>query len=139
MLRKLSLVPLVIVLSSIATTAPPQSLKSRHFTFDYSFTVRITDPGKPLDVWFPIAHSDSFQQVRIISINADLPLRQTSEAEYGNRMFYAHTDSADKAEYHFSVKYDVVRWEHLATASLKSSTRSTELERFLQPDRKSVV
>ncbi len=135
MLRKLSLVPLVIVLSSIAATAPPQALKSRHFTFDYSFTVRITDPGKPLDAWFPIAHSDAFQQVRIISVNADLPLRQTSEAEYGNRMFYAHTDRADKAEYHFSVKYDVVRWEHLATASLTSAARSAELERFLQPDR----
>src|SRR5690242_791300 len=135
MLRRLSLVSLLILLSSIALTQLSQSPKSRHFTFDYSFTVRITDPGKPLDVWFPIAQSDSFQQVRITSMQTDLPLRQTSEAEYGNRMFYAHTDRADEPEYHFTIKYDVVRWEHRATASLKSGAGPAEIKQFLQPDR----
>jgi transglutaminase superfamily protein len=135
MLRKLSLLPFLVVLSTVTPILSAPSPRSRHFTFDYSFTVRITNPGKPLDVWFPRAHSDPFQQVRIISTKADLPLRQTSEAEYGNKMFYAHTDRADKREYHFEVKYDVVRWEHTAATSLKSSARSTELARFLQPDR----
>lgn len=135
MLRRLSLVLLLVLLSTITSSQVASSPKSRHFCLDYSFTVRITDPGKPLDVWFPMAHSDPFQQVRIISIKSDLPLRQTSEPEYGNRIFYAHTETADKPEYHFSVKYDVVRWEHLATGSRKSGARPGVLKQFLQPDR----
>ena len=109
--------------------------KSRHFVFDYSFTVRNTDPGKPLAVWFPVPQSDEFQKITIISKSSDLPLKETRESEYGNRMFYAHTDKADKAEYHFSVKYDVVRYEHLATVAARTHVSHKELKRFLQPDK----
>ncbi len=134
----LSAVPRKVLLSilffllGIAANCQP---KSRHFVFDYSFTVRNTDPGKPLQVWFPMATSDRFQQVRIISKSGDLPLQQTRESEYGNQMFYAHTERADKAEYHFSVKYDVVRYEHLADVSAQGSVSKKELDRFLQPDK----
>jgi len=120
---------ILFLLLSIAAHCQP---KSRHFVFDYSFTVRNTDPGKPLQIWFPMAASDRFQQVRIISKSGDLPLQQTREAEYGNQMFYAHTD---KAEYHFSVKYDVVRYEHLADVAAHGSVSKKELDRFLQPDK----
>jgi transglutaminase-like putative cysteine protease len=108
--------------------------KSRHFELDYSFTVRVTDPGKPLDVWFPMAQSDRFQQVRIVSKTGDLPLKETAEPEYGNKMFYAHADKAGQAEYHFSVKYDVVRLEHLAAESITRPASQEELARFLQAD-----
>jgi transglutaminase-like putative cysteine protease len=109
--------------------------KSRHFELNYSFSVRVTDPGKPLDIWFPIAPSNEFQQVKIISQSGDLPLKETAEAEYGNKMFYAHTDKADQAEYHFTVKYDVVRLEHLAAVSVKKPASEKELARFLQADK----
>ncbi len=108
--------------------------KSRHFELDYSFTVRITDPGKPLDVWFPMAQSDQFQQVKVLSQTGDLPLKETTEREYGNKMFYAHADKADQAEYHFQVKYDVVRLEHMAAASIQKTASQKELARFLQAD-----
>jgi transglutaminase-like putative cysteine protease len=108
---------------------------SRHFVLDYSFTVRNTDPGKPLAVWFPMAQSDDFQKVTILARSGDLPLQETREPEYGNRMFYAHTDKADKAEYQFSVKYDVVRYEHLAAAAVGREASERELKRFLQPDK----
>jgi hypothetical protein len=142
MLRTLSLLVGLFVFSTAAvcesspSQAPSsQAPKTRHFTFDYSFTVRVTDPGKPLDIWFPIAHTDHYQQVKIVSTQSDLPLRETTEPEYGNRMFYAHTAKADKPEYHFSVKYDVVRLEHFADAALGSPAPRQELNRFLQPDR----
>ncbi|HET9839465.1 MAG TPA: transglutaminase-like domain-containing protein [Candidatus Angelobacter sp.] len=131
MLRRIS-VAAFCVLSTVSGLA--QS-KSRHFELDYSFTVRITDPGKPLDIWFPIAQSDPYQQVRIISRSGDLPLTETTEPEYGNRMFYAHADKAGQAEYHFSVKYDVVRLEHLAAVSIQKQAPATDLARFLRPDR----
>lgn len=130
-LRRISAVSFLLLFSLCAFA---QS-KSRHFELDYSFSVRITDPGKPLDVWFPIAQSDQFQQVRIISKTGDLPLKETTEPEYGNKMFYAHADKADRAEYHFSVKYDVVRLEHLAAVSIQKQVSQKELSRFLQPDK----
>jgi len=130
-LRRISAVSLFLLLNLCAVA---QS-KSRHFELDYSFTVRITDPGKPLDVWFPVAQSDQFQQVKILSKSGDLPLQETTEPEYGNKMFYAHADKAEKAEYQFSVKYDVVRMEHLAAVSIQKQASRKELARFLQPDK----
>jgi transglutaminase-like putative cysteine protease len=130
-LRRISAVSLLLLFSLGALA---QS-KSRHFELDYSFSVRITDPGKPLDVWFPIAQSDPFQQVRIISKTGDLPLKETIEPEYGNKMFHAHADQADRAEYHFSVKYDVVRLEHLAAVAIPRQVSQKQLDRFLQPDK----
>jgi len=131
MLRRFSAVSLLALFSLCAFA---QS-KSRHFELNYSFTVRVTDTGKPLDVWFPVAQSDQFQQVKINSRSGDLPLKETIEPEYGNKMFYAHTDKADQPEYHFTVKYDVVRLEHLAAVSLKKPVSAKELQRFLQADK----
>lgn len=129
------LLALVLGLASLNRSSQAQAPKSRHFTFDYAFTVRVTDPGKPLDVWFPLAHSDQYQQVRILSLNSDLPLKRTVEREYGNRMFYAHVDKATRAEYHFSVKYDVIRLEHFAAASVTAPIDPAELKRFLAADK----
>src|ERR1041385_8223035 len=122
MSRRISAVSLFLLLSLCALA----QTKSRHFELSYSFTVRITDPGKPLDVWFPIAQSDQFQQVKILSRSGDLPLQETIEPEYGNKMFYAHADKADQAEYRFSVKYDVVRLEHLAAVSIEKQASGQE-------------
>ena len=119
----------------LASLISPAQSKSRHFVFDYSFTVRNTDAGKPLSVWFPVAQSDDFQKITILSKSGDLPLEERREPEYGNRMFYAHTEKADKGEYHFSVKYDVVRYEHLAAVSVRTQAPSRELKRFLQADK----
>jgi transglutaminase-like putative cysteine protease len=131
MLQKFAAVSFVLlcVLPGLA-----QREKSRHFTFEYSFTIRINESGKPLDVWFPLAHSGPFQQVKVVSIISDLPLRHTMEREYGNRMFYAHAEHAAKPEYHFTVTYDVVRLEHLASVGDDGRPSEKELKRFLQPD-----
>ncbi len=115
MLRKVCFIVLsfALALYALTPTSYAQGPKSRHFTFDYFFTVRITDPGKTLDVWFPVAHTDQYQVVKIVSSTGDLPLRETVEREYGNRMLYAHADKATRAEYHFSVKYEWFAWNTL--------------------------
>ena len=58
--------------------------KSRHFTFHYAFAVKGVEPGKPIQLWLPLAHSDRYQDVRVIKMQGDLPLRRTRESEYGN-------------------------------------------------------
>ncbi len=58
----------------------------RHFTFHYAFSVQNLTPGKRLRIWIPLAHSDEYQQVRVLSATGDLPLRKTREHEFGNQI-----------------------------------------------------
>jgi transglutaminase-like putative cysteine protease len=80
--------------------------------------------------------------VKVVSRNGDLPIKQIRQPEYGNEVLYAETAKADKAEYKFSVDYDIVRREHVVLVSGKPLTDApsekapqVELARFLEPDR----
>jgi transglutaminase-like putative cysteine protease len=121
---------------------------SRHFTFHYEFTVRSVDEGKPLRVWIPLAHSDKYQTVKVVSKKGDLPLKETREKRFGNLMLYAETPKATKSDYNFAVDYDVVRYERMdlteaeRRASEEGSGVSTgpkvkqaALKQYLQPDK----
>jgi transglutaminase superfamily protein len=88
--------------------------QTRHFAFHYAFTVRNVPTGQKIEIWFPQAHSDQFQTVKIVSLKGDLPLKKTSESRYGNTIFHAIAPKAAKDEYKFNVEYDVVRQERIA-------------------------
>lgn len=137
MLRR-SLVTILFLSLPLVTYAQ----KERHFVFHYSFVVKKVSSGKPLRVWIPLAHSDSSQDVRILTQLGDLPLKRTQEPEYGNWMLYAETPKAEKSEYHFAVDYDVVRRERVVLAHGKpvanrenEANAHVQLARFLQPDK----
>src|SRR5437588_6097510 len=123
----------VLLLSFFASSAPATSrVPERHFTFHYSFRVRNTHPGMRLRVWIPLAHSNEFQEVRMISQKADLALRQTHENEYGNEMLYAETAKTDKDEYAFDLIYDVIRRQNSGGGA---ALKPAEFKRLLAPDR----
>jgi Transglutaminase-like superfamily len=114
--------------------APAQAI--RHFTFHYGLTVKGIPEGQKVRVWIPTAHSDAFQEVRVISAKGDLPLKRTHEARFGNQMYYAATSRAKQAELHFEVVYDVVRHErivlgraipHLEAVQLSDKERKQDL------------
>ena len=137
-----SLLYLLLALSSLSAFAQTE----RHFDFHYTFTVKNVSPGERVRVWIPLAHSDAFQDVKIVSRNGDLPLKQVRQPEYGNEVVYAETAKADKGEYKFSVEYDVVRREHVLlvngkpatdtrSARAPSGSSQVELARFLEADR----
>ena len=111
---------------------------SRHFTFHYAFTVKNLSAGEKVKVWIPAAHSDAYQEVKIVSAKGDLPLKQTRESKYGNQIYYAETDSA-KPELHFDIEYDVIRHERVALGPnaphlVSVSLSSTERQQDLRPD-----
>jgi transglutaminase-like putative cysteine protease len=127
-------------LSALAQPAPPS--KERHFSFNYVFTVKNVAPGERVRVWIPLAHSDPFQDVKVESKSGDLPLKEARQPEFGNVVLYAESPKADKSEYVFSVKYDVVRREHVVLVNGKPTVDApsapvphVELTRFLEPDR----
>jgi hypothetical protein len=109
MLRKIS----AVSLSALMFTAFVSAQTTRHLTFHYAFTVKNVPAAAKLRVWIPAAHSDDFQEVRIVSATGDLPLKKTHESKYGNEMYYAEASKAKQAEFHFEVVYDVVRHERL--------------------------
>jgi transglutaminase-like putative cysteine protease len=142
MLRQ-PLLTLLLVLSSLPALAQSAlTQKERHFNFRYAFTVKNVSPGERVRVWIPLAHSDSFQDVKVVSKNGDLPLKEVQQPEYGNEVLYAETSKTDKGEYKFSVDYDVVRREHVVLVDEKLvggvpsvKVPHVELARFLEADR----
>ena len=105
----------LVVLTALAADAQSQ----RHFQFHYAFTVKNVPAGEPIKIWVPLAHSSAFQDVRLVSKQGDLPLRETREAEYGNSLLYAETPSAKQDTYKFTLEYDVVRHEARVLAAGK--------------------
>ncbi len=130
--RKLSI--LLCLFFAFALAAFAQD--SRHFTFHYAFTVRNLPAGKKVRIWIPAAHSDPYQEVKIISATGDLPLEKTTESKYGNQIYYAEATSA-QPELRFDIEYDVLRHErkafeptpaHLIAASLSPTEKQQDLQ-----------
>jgi transglutaminase-like putative cysteine protease len=136
MFRKLlSLAPLLLLV--FATIASAQA--TRHFTFHYGFSVKDVPAGEKLRIWIPAAHSDGFQEVKVVSATGDLSLKKTHESKFGNDMYYAETSKAKQPELHFEVVYDVLRRERLTLGvysphleAVKLSDR--ERKEYLAPD-----
>ena len=124
---------------SLALISTSSAQAARHFTFHYAFTVKNVPAGEKLRVWIPAAHSDSFQEVKVLSAAGDLPLKKTHESRDGNEMYYAESSKAKQAEFHFEVVYDVVRHEHLTlgmySPHLEAVTlKEKERKEYLAPD-----
>src|SRR5450631_614266 len=97
----------------LGTVSLASAQEARHFTFHYGFTVKDVPAGERVRVWFPAAHSDEFQEVKVLSANGDLKLKKTHESRFGNEMYYAESSKAQAAELHFEVVYDMVRHERV--------------------------
>lgn len=139
-MRKTALFSAFLVVLLLSSSPAFAQSAERHFEFTYSFSVRNVERGQPVRVWIPLAQSDDWQQVRVISKEGDLPLKETVEPEYGNRMLYAEAAAAEKPEYHFTVKYDVLRHEHRVDVAQPMSGHAqvlaaVERRRFLQADK----
>jgi transglutaminase-like putative cysteine protease len=128
---------LCVVLSLLVFTSVSFAQESRHFTFHYAFTVKNVPMDKGIRIWIPVAQTDSFQEVKVLSSNGDLPLRDTRESKYGNEMLFAEGKSS-KPELHFDITYDVVRHERIALNSqakvVRTALTRAEKQLDLQPD-----
>ncbi len=112
--------------------------QSRHFTFHYAFTVKNLPEGKKIRIWIPAAHTDEFQDVKILSIKSDLPLKRTRESKYGNELYFGESTKLSKPELYFDVEYDVIRRERIALSPaphiVVTALTRKEREQDLQPN-----
>ena len=127
---------LVVFLSPLLSLAQ----QSRHFIFHYAFTIGDIPQGKRVEIWFPAAHSDAFQEVSVLQITGDLPVTKTRERRFGNILFHTVAPAATKQEYSFDVAYSVVRHERIGLPRdgvmphfVKASTK--EANKYLGPDK----
>lgn len=136
MLRKLALCfALFLALQCLASAQA-----ARHFTFHYAFTVKDVPAGQHVRIWFPAAHSDEYQEVRVVSAKGDLPLKKTRESRFGNEIYFAESSKPKSGDLHFEVVYDVVRHEHLTLGLSRprlenASLNKKENQLSLNPDR----
>jgi len=136
MQRKLALCGFLFV--ALAALASAQAV--RQFTFHYGFTVKNVPAAERVRVWFPAAHSDEYQDVRIISAKGDLPLKKTRESRFGNEIYYADVSKSKSGDLHFEVVYDVTRREHLSLGMnhprlINASLSKKESEQYLAADK----
>jgi transglutaminase-like putative cysteine protease len=115
--------------SLLVFTACGWAQGTRHFIFRYGFTVNNIPAGEKVRIWFPKAHSDEFQEVKVISATGDLPLKKTHESEYGNEMYYSAASKARQANLHFEVVYDVVRHERLVLGRIVPHLEAATLDK----------
>lgn len=113
-MRKSHLLPLVLLTSLFAFAQ-----QSRHFTFHYAFSVRNVQSGQKIEIWFPQASSGQFQEVKVVSVTSDLPLKTTRESKYGNTLFHAVAPKAARDS--TVIKLPKVGW--LAAYDLNRRTR----------------
>ena len=130
---------LFVLLSVLPLSALASGQETRHFTFHYAFAAKNVPAGEKLRIWIPAAHSDAFQEVKVLSASGDLPLKKTRESRNSNEMYYAESSKTRQSEFHFEVVYDVVRHErltlgiyapHLADVKLSDKER----KQYLAPD-----
>ncbi len=124
----------------VAFETPASAQASRHFTFHYGFTVKEVPAGEHLGIWFPAAHSDEYQEIRVISATGALPLKKTHESRFGNEIYYAEASKAKRGDLHFEVVYDVVRHEHLTLGLNRPRLENVSLSekqrsQYLGPDK----
>jgi hypothetical protein len=125
-----------VLLSLFLLTLSTFAQESRHFTFHYAFTVKNLATGKKIRIWIPAAHSDVYQEVKVISAKGDLPLRKIQEPKDGNEIYFAETATSNQPELHFEIAYDVVRHErvalgsttHVVATALTSKERTEDLQ-----------
>ena len=136
MLRKFALCGFLF--PALASFASAQAV--RQFTFHYGFTVKNVPAAQRVRVWFPAAHSDEYQDVRIISAKGDLPLKKTRESRFGNEIYYADVSKSKSGDLHFEVVYEVMRREHLTLGMnhprlMNASLSKKESEQYLAADK----
>jgi len=136
MLRKSVFTVAFSVLIASATLAQ----SSRHFTFHYAFTVKNVPEGQRVRIWFPAAHSDAYQDVKVVSATGDLSLKRTKENRFGNEIYHAASAKSKAGDLHFSVDYDVVRRERLTLGIARprlqdASLSKKEQQQNLAPDK----
>ena len=119
------------------------SEKARAFTFTYQVEVKDFPPGaRKVRIWIPRPASDMNQSVVVKKASGPVRLRETREARFGDRIFYAEILNPKSTSADFTFEYEITRKEY-SKGSFESLMRFNNdpgplpkpVGSFLLPDR----
>lgn len=97
-------------LGSSGTSSPVYLTGKDTFEFTYSLTLPKLNEGQKGKVWMPVAHSDSFQIVELQTGVDTLPVKETRDTQFKNRVLFLEFGPTD-ADKKISYKYKTTRTE----------------------------
>ena len=126
-----------------AFSAPSEtSAPTRKFRFTYVASIPVLPAdAKSSHIWIPLPQSDEYQTIRDLKIEAPFPYTRHRDPEYGNEFFYSQVPASHMSQpVDVRVSFEATRHEHRVALDLLSKTApsrlaSSDLQRFLQPDR----
>ena len=110
-----------------------QKPKSRTFAFTYAATVTGLKPGEAARVWLPVPPDNGEQKIVILTPLKDAKL--TTEAGYGNRMYYLEAKADAEGKIPLEMAFIVTRNEVLDPLTKDTAEDAAKLARLLQPDK----
>ena len=119
------------------------SEKARAFAFTYQVEVKDFPPGaRKVRIWIPRPASDMNQSVVVKKASGPVRLRETREARFGDRIFYAEILNPKSTSADFTFEYEITRKEY-SKGSFESLMRFNNdpgplpkpVGSFLLPDR----
>ena len=81
--------------------------------FDFHYKVELPEITSAAQLWLPIPQTDNFQNIELLNIESPVGHKVLSEAEYGNRIFYAQLTPEHSGKT-ISLSYRVQRKEKSA-------------------------
>lgn len=96
--------------------------------FEFTYRLRLPALSGSGQLWLPLAQSDSFQVVEIVSIDAPASRRLLAESKHHNKILYVSLESADSGRT-IEIRYRVRRKE-----KSPYSAAETELKAYLEPE-----
>jgi transglutaminase-like putative cysteine protease len=78
--------------------------------FTFSYQVQLPELSGPAEIWIPIAQSDRFQTVELLSLSAPVTHKLLKEEKYGNTILYLELQPKHSRQ-KITINYKVVRQE----------------------------
>jgi transglutaminase-like putative cysteine protease len=145
--HKAVVLPVACIIALVALTAFSSSSENDAPRRNFEFTYIARIPALPADaktsrIWIPLPQSNGYQTIANLKIETPFAYSKYRDPEYGNEYVYLQVPAAKFTEpSEVRISFEVTRHEdrvaleaHPGSAEPKLTT--TELQRFLQPDRR---
>ena len=99
-----------------------------HFELVYEITLsKLAQPGT---LWIPLARTDAFQQVQVLSITSPVPWHKTRDAAHQNEILVLKPTPVDSGK-RITIRYQVTRKEKQAHAETGDPKQHLKAERLV--------
>jgi transglutaminase-like putative cysteine protease len=135
---------MLAILCAAASAPLRTNVSARTFEFTYLTKIPAAPAGaKTLRIWIPLPQSDPYQGIGALKIESPFPYAKYRDPEYGNEYLYLQVPSARVSSLEeVRMSFQVTRQEHRVelgphpVSAQSAVVDATDLQRFLQPDRR---